>query len=225
MFIHGHSQTGGHLSHQLEFQSERPRRSRGVEPFSKHAETSCDLWPSLPAEKTPPKGGENQRGVPPWGCCPTLCPFLYGADLRPSTPSARLIDKTHSAKCVLSIQSSSSSSSTRSQKPTRDRWRDEYEEGPLAPLLLSHVSLSRPADTHIQIAPWDGSWTVFGHRRRRVSTHERGGLSRAPRVPNPKTLPAPEPARSPPATYLMPYLSKQAPAEGWLWLPFPTFCL
>lgn len=40
----------------------------------------------------------------------------------------------------------------------------------VSPLLL-------PADAHIQITPRDRSWTVFGHRRRRLSTHERGGVS------------------------------------------------
>lgn len=33
------------------------------------------------------------------------------------------------------------------------------------------------ADTHIQVASWDGSRTVFGHRGRRVSARERSRLS------------------------------------------------
>lgn len=40
-----------------------------------------------------------------------------------------------------------------------------------SPRLLS------PADAHIQATPGDRSWTVFGHRGRRLSAGERAGVS------------------------------------------------
>lgn len=48
---------------------------------------------------------------------------------------------------------------------------------------FSYFCLCHPADTHIQTAAWDGSWTVFGHRRRRVSPHGRSGLICVHRLP------------------------------------------
>lgn len=46
---------------------------------------------------------------------------------------------------------------------------------------FSHVlHLSHPADPHIQTAARDGSWTVLGHRRRRVSARQRSRLTPRP---------------------------------------------
>lgn len=71
------------------------------------------------------------------------------------------------------------------------------------------------ADTHFQVASWDGPWTVFGHRGRRVSARERSRLSCVGQRLAIEFRPFQHPtAPQLPATYLMPYLSRRPLGEG-----------